>query len=130
MLAHSLRVAQSIFRESVIKFLSRSSRWPEARNTFLKTHACCAACGGTNRLQVHHIRPFADAPQFELDPTNFIVLCMGSSECHLVVGHSKSFKFFNPNVRVDAANILANPELFDEIVEKAFTCRKPNIPGE
>lgn len=110
MLAHSLRVVQSIFRESIVKLLSRSSKWPKVRNDFLKTHSNCSACGGTNRLQVHHVEPFALDPSKELDPLNFICLCMGEFECHLRIGHGENFRAYNPSVREDAATVLANSE--------------------
>ena len=65
-------------------------------------------------------------PQLELDPNNLITLCMGKLECHLQLGHLGNFKFYNPNIRKDAAIVLAHPDQFDEIVKEALTNRKVN----
>ena len=40
-------------------------------------------------------------------------------ECHLRLAHCGSFKFFNPNIRKDAANTLANPDKLEEIIKNA-----------
>jgi len=70
--------------------------------------------------------PFHLDPAKELDPTNLITLCMSKKECHLYIGHGGSFKQYNPNVRSDAAQALAHPEKFDQIVKTAFDNRKAN----
>lgn len=84
----------------------RSSHWPVVRAAYLKDHPACALCGGTEKLEVHHIRPFHVHPEFELDPTNFITLCEANKfgiDCHLMVGHLGSFKSWNENVIMDAS---------------------------
>jgi hypothetical protein len=88
----------------------RSPHWPAARATHLKEHPTCANCGGTVKLEVHHIRPFHLHPELELEPTNFITLCEaghGGVNCHLAVGHLGSFKSFNVDVASDSAAYLA-----------------------
>jgi 5-methylcytosine-specific restriction protein A len=82
----------------------RSSRWPKARKAHLKAHPRCAACGGTDKLEVHHVRPYHLFPALELVGTNLITLCEAPARnCHLMFGHALSWKCFNPNVRRDAA---------------------------
>lgn len=48
----------------------RSPEWPHVREEFLKACPACAACGGTEDLNVHHIQPFHLHPELELDPAN------------------------------------------------------------
>jgi len=89
----------------------RSSHWPTVRKHFLEVpgNNKCAACGGTDKIEVHHKEPFHLNPDLELDPNNFISLCESNSYgivCHLTIGHLGNYKNFNPNVVEDAANIL------------------------
>ena len=121
LLNHTARVIHATFREHVGKVLSskRSSAWPAARRAWLRASPKCMACGGTTLLQVHHVDPFADDPAKELDATNFITMCMGTTECHILIAHGDTFKFYNPNVRADAAEALANPERFKTIADRA-----------
>jgi len=85
----------------------RSGQWPRVRREWLATHPKCAACGGTENVEVHHKRPFHLAPALELDPLNFITLCEKSGkEHHLHVGHLGNWQNFNPNVESDAAAML------------------------
>jgi len=95
------RKLHSQVREAV-KEHSRSPKWASAREAHLKDHPCCAACGSQRGVQVHHAKPFHIHPELELDPTNFITLCMDTYECHLNIGHGDSFRCYNPDVREDA----------------------------
>jgi 5-methylcytosine-specific restriction enzyme A len=104
----------------------RSSKWPTVEKHFLEAHPICAACGGKKRLNVHHCMPFHLDPNLELDPNNLITLCMGKLECHLHIGHSGNFKLYNPNVRKNASEALANPEKFEDIVQQAILDSKSN----
>lgn len=84
----------------------RSSRWPHVRAEHLKANPCCAVCGGKEKLEVHHRRPFHLHPELELEPTNLITLCeanRGGVNCHLWFDHLGNFKSFNANVADDAA---------------------------
>jgi len=85
----------------------RSPKWPAAQKKHLKAHPTCASCGSAKNPQVHHKMPFHLHPELELDPTNFITLCM-DNDCHLIVGHGNSFKAYNPNVVQDASYVNAN----------------------
>jgi len=87
--------------------VKRSSQWSVIRRKHLTNHPCCAVCGGTSKLEVHHIKPFHTHPELELDPDNLITLCESKSFgviCHLFVGHLGSYKAINPNVVEDAKN--------------------------
>lgn len=83
----------------------RSGKWSTVRGRHLMSNPCCAVCGGTKKLQVHHKKPFHLQPELELDPGNLITLCevdRGGVNCHLFVGHLGNFKAFNPTVAEDA----------------------------
>jgi len=87
----------------------RSSKWPKVRAAHLHANPMCAACGAVTKLEVHHIEPFHDHPELELDPKNLITLCESTSDgiiCHLCVGHAGDYKAYNPNVVTDAATVL------------------------
>ena len=84
---------------------TRSTHWPAVRKAHLALHPTCALCGGTEKLEVHHIQVFHVHPELELDPTNFITLCesgKGGINCHLAAGHLGNFKSFNTSVVHDA----------------------------
>lgn len=84
---------------------SRASQWPKIAAAHLKLNPKCACCGGTKNRQVHHIQPFSENPELELDPKNLITLCTDGPcnlNCHFVIGHLGNTKCSNPNVREDA----------------------------
>lgn len=87
-------------------FFRRSNKWPAVRAKFLKSNPSCAACGQTDHLQVHHIKPFHMDPSLELNTGNLITLCEDEYSCHLKIGHLGSFKKENPEVRKHAAESL------------------------
>jgi predicted HNH restriction endonuclease len=83
----------------------RSSQWPKIRKNFLLKNSKCAVCNGTKKLEVHHIKPFHQAPELELDENNLITLCEDWSyglNCHLLVGHLGNYRNINPSVQTDA----------------------------
>jgi 5-methylcytosine-specific restriction enzyme A len=85
--------------------VKRSSRWSQVRKDHLREHSECAVCGGTKKLEVHHIKPFCDFPELELDPNNLITLCESKSKgimCHMTVGHLGNYKTINPMVSADS----------------------------
>jgi 5-methylcytosine-specific restriction enzyme A len=86
---------------------ARSTRWPAVEHAHLQREGWCRHCGGTARLQVHHVAPFHLHPELELDDSNLITLCEDSGdgvECHLHVGHLGNWKNFNPAVRAVATS--------------------------
>jgi len=114
---HDLRVFASRLREKK-KEKQRSFKWAEVRDNFLFLNPNCAACGGTERLQVHHIIPFHVNEKLELDENNLITLCMGKNECHLEIGHGDSWKCYNPKVKDDAEKFFKNPHHRNFLVEE------------
>ena len=87
---------------------SRSSKWAKVRDSFIKKNPRCACCGQETKLEVHHIVPFDNNPELELDENNLIVLCetaKGGIICHLFCGHNSNYKDYNPNVVKDAQYI-------------------------
>jgi len=104
-LKHKIRVLVSKIREKK-KEKRRSSNWSEVRDKFLSLNPRCAACGGTEKLQVHHIVPFHVNETLELDEKNLITLCMGKDECHLSIGHGDLWRCYNPYVKEDAKKYL------------------------
>jgi len=101
-----LQDAIDVARGKIPAGMARSDRWPRYRAAHLKDHPRCAVCGGNNRVEVHHIRPFHLHPELELDPENFITLCEDDGNgvnCHLFFGHLGSFRSFNAGIADDAA---------------------------
>ena len=85
----------------------RSPHWPTIRKTHLKSQPLCQACGGADKLQVHHIAPFHLHPELELAPGNLITLCeKRGRDCHFRFGHFFNWSWFNPIVLTDAATSL------------------------
>lgn len=78
----------------------RSPKWTMVRNAHLDKYPECAACGSTEDLNVHHIQPFHQFPELELEPSNLITLCRPH---HFNLGHRRNWKDWNPYVKEDAA---------------------------
>jgi len=98
----------------------RSPHWPTVEHNHIKSNPLCAACGGTEHLNVHHKKPFHLFPELELEPTNLITLCMdGDKDCHIKLGHGGSFKAYNPNVEEDVQKVKENFSLLNEFSIKA-----------
>lgn len=122
---HGINLIKHSLRDVGTK-AKRSSKWPTVEKHFLEQNPTCAACGGVARLNVHHCKPFHLDPELELDVNNLITLCMSSKECHLHLGHGGYFKEYCPDVRTYAAEALANPDKFDELVKLAYSNRLAN----
>lgn len=84
----------------------RSPRWKFVKHMHLAMEPVCQACGGESLLQVHHVKPYHLQPELELDLSNLITLCMGPLTCHNDVGHGDDYKAYNPDVKVDAQDVL------------------------
>jgi hypothetical protein len=124
LIKHAVNLAKNAVRD--VGLAKRSDKWPALERRFRAEHPTCAACGGSDRLNVHHVKPYHDFPELELDPNNLITMCMGEKECHLKIAHCGNFKLYNPNVRADAADALAHPEQFEQIVKRAASEAKKN----
>src|ERR1051326_1490267 len=81
----------------------RSRAWPSGRHSHLSGHPLCAACGRSEGLEVHHIRPFHLYPQLELEPSNLLTLCESARKGHLLIGHLGDWRNINPHSVEDAA---------------------------
>jgi 5-methylcytosine-specific restriction protein A len=84
----------------------RSHEWPRVRREHLDREPACRACGGIEKLEVHHIVPFHLDPSKELDPANLVTLCesgKGGVVCHLAIGHLGNYRNFNLLVTSDAS---------------------------
>jgi len=52
-----------------------------------RDHFTCAVCGQVGgRLDVHHIKPFAEYPEYRIDVNNGITLC---KKCHIDIHREK-----------------------------------------
>jgi hypothetical protein len=78
----------------------------------LEKEPACQWCGGTVRLQVHHVTPFHLAPALELDDFNLITLCEGGGylNCHFIHGHNGDWKSFNDQVREECRDHACSPD--------------------
>lgn len=117
---HAMNVARSAIHEAH-KSVNRSPHWVKTEHEHLRTNPTCAACTGTDHVQVHHVQPFHLHPELELDPTNLMTLCMGPKECHLQLGHGGDFRKYNPLVRTSVTAARANGAEWDAIVNHAHT---------
>jgi len=97
------RAADQVIKQKLQ--LERSPLWDDVRDAFLASHPKCAACGETQQVDVHHCFPFqyvvfCGRPDLELDPRNFITLCV-RKDCqhHLLLGHLDDWHSYNPRVK-------------------------------
>ena len=94
-----IQYLQALVQQVSDKLEGRSPQWNRVRKTHLFNHPSCAACGGKDSLEVHHIEPFHIYPSKELDPTNLITLCSAKGrECHIRFGHGFNWKHYCPAV--------------------------------
>lgn len=91
--------------------MPRSPEWPRVRAEHLKDHPTCAACGESDHIQVHHIKPFHLWPALELVQSNLITLCeKPGHDCHFIFGHLHDWYSYNVEVEADAVAYLAKQE--------------------
>lgn len=89
------------------EYAPRSKKWRKVRSDFVRAHPSCAACGASDTLEAHHMKPYHLYPDLELDPGNLITLCQSPARlCHFRVGHCYDWKAYNPNVTEHAARDL------------------------
>jgi len=83
----------------------RSPKWGEIKRIHLIINPKCEACGGTKKLQVHHIKSFRTHPELELEPSNLWTLCNRRwRRCHFIFAHFYNWRRINPNVVEDTIN--------------------------
>jgi len=84
---------------------ARSGSWPAFRKRFLAGKVC-AVCGGTKKIELHHIKKFQTNPELELSEQNVLPLCENKKYgvvCHLFFGHLGNYRErINPDVILDA----------------------------
>lgn len=101
-----------MIRDFILGLPRRSPRWPALRAKHLKAQPTCQACGGTSRLEVHHIESFHTRPDLELDPSNLITLCEAGANCHFTFGHLRDWMVVNPHVEQDVFIYLSRIRQF------------------
>ncbi len=116
---------RQVFAEYTIN-RKRSSKWELYEKSYRNTHYQCASCGTLDKVQVHHKKPFHLYPSLELDPDNFISLCMGENKCHLMLGHGDDFGAYNPNIDIDVTELKRDFGAYDRLV---YAARKNRIKG-
>ena len=121
---HEENLVRNENRDSLVS-AKRSPKWPGVEHAHLKLFPTCAACGSSEKLNVHHKRPFHLHPELELDPNNLITLCM-ENDCHIYIGHGDDFKAYNPNVVEDAATVAANLSNLKQIITEVSATAKQN----
>jgi len=88
-------------RRQADNLFGRSGAWPRVRREHLAREPACYACGRSKQLEVHHVVPYHEDPERELDPSNLVTLC--ADPCHFVHGHLMNWKHSNPDVLRDAS---------------------------
>jgi 5-methylcytosine-specific restriction endonuclease McrA len=88
----------------LLRYAYRSPKWKTVRKEHLKNNPCCAACGRSKKVEVHHKIPVHISPEKELDPSNLVTLC--DDPCHIVFGHLMNYKSYNKDVSNDCAVYL------------------------
>lgn len=81
--------------------VGRSGSWPRVRREHLGRQPSCIACGRSKSVEVHHVVPYHERPDLELDAANLVTLC--AEPCHIVHGHLMNWARINPSVREDCA---------------------------
>lgn len=94
------RYIKDLFTGKTIYGAKRSSRWLQIRKEYIKNNPYCRCCGGKDKLEVHHKKPFWLFPKLELEFSNLITLCE-KKLCHFTIGHLYSWKSYNPNIDKD-----------------------------
>jgi len=82
--------------------VKRSGKWPKVMKAYMAEHPACEVCGHTDKINVHHIKPYHLFPESELDSGNLISVCVEPHDCHLLWAHLGDFKAWNPTIRADA----------------------------
>jgi hypothetical protein len=123
--------AEKVIRQ---KFnLVRSTAWPDVAKDFRIAHPYCAACGGTEQLNIHHKFPFhyvvlCQRPDLELDPRNLLTLCVHHDcEHHVLIGHLDDYESYNPCVLefVKEYSGLTGQQIRDDAAWQKAAASKP-----
>jgi len=126
---HLYRTYQHTNRDKHLE-TERSPHWPTVEKHWLEKQPTCQACGGKEKLAVHHKVPWHKNKDLELDETNFITLCMAQDRhCHLLVAHGNNYKCWVDTVVELSAEVLnaykqSDMKLVQSLIEKAREIRK------
>ncbi len=86
--------------------VARSPKWPALAKAWLENNPECAACGTTENVVPHHLKPVHLFPELELDESNLETLCESPSHnCHLLFGHCLLWAAWNPACTSDATRM-------------------------
>lgn len=96
----------------------RHKDWPMFRYLILGKRPRCAYCGTTKKVELHHIEPYHEAPERELDPANVIPLCESISNCHLTQGHLGNYMQANPTIKNDCEQYQAKKSDANKIMKE------------
>lgn len=108
----------------------RSPVWHHARAIHLHNHPACAACGGTENVEVHHIHPYHLFPEKELDQSNLITLCEHPGRnCHYCFGHAYNWHGYVPTVAEDAVRHSQHVKRSVEFAHIGGAAKKPTKAG-
>lgn len=77
----------------------RSPQWRHFRERFLTVNCLCEGCGTGANLEAHHLIPYSQEPDLELEWSNLLAMCR---ECHFQIGHLRDWGLVNPHAREDA----------------------------
>lgn len=81
----------SVWREHIVKPLTRSPKWRKRRKIHITAFPLCVVCGKKGS-EVHHVKPFHLFPHLELESTNMATMCR---KHHFIFGHLENWKLFN-----------------------------------
>ena len=78
----------------------RSGEWTKVRKAYLAENPFCEICGGTKKLEVHHLLDTSSFPDYELHQNNLITLCgiKTKNKCHFKYGHLGNYQKTNYNL--------------------------------
>ncbi len=65
----------------------------KAMKEYRQENPCCAYCGRSGRVHVHHQKPVSQAPELAGDKSNMMTLC--AKRCHITIGHMGDWRTYN-----------------------------------
>ncbi len=80
----------------------RHAKWDKVRREHLENNRSCLVCDIKLGLDVHHIIPYWQRPDLELDLKNLVTLCGPPWNHHFWWGHLGSWKSYNLRIERDA----------------------------
>ncbi len=78
--------------------MRKQRKWLDVSRKYRRENPRCAICGTTANIEIHHILPFKEHPELELEPSNLISLCGKWNNCHLIHGHLGNYNNYNRNL--------------------------------